>query len=416
MPERWHRKLRAVRSAVRIDASGPVDLADGVRRRRPRRRRRRASRPRSPGRPGGTSRRRTGRPASTPVLAGDEAPRRRGVRRQEGGGDVAQRPEVLGQGPRHRVADRGRSAGATVAHRPITEPAPPAQRVERRRGSRCGCGRPGSPRGRVAAATQRAGPPSRRLRSSAATPSGRRRRGAARARAAARPPATRRVAHHAGAGGHGPLQPRRAALAGVAPRGIGRGPAPRRQRPTEDARRRRRGRPAWRRSARGPSLPGGDGLDHPGREHHALEQRVGGQAVGAVHAGARRLAAGPQAGQRGGAVEVGDDAAGEVVGGGGDRAASRWPGRGRPPRSDGGDGREALVEALEAGGVEPQVVDALLEHAGGHGPADQVARRQLVDEALAVGVAQQRAVAPQRLGQQRPGHRPGGAARWGGTA
>ena len=40
----------------------------------------------------------------------------------------------------------------------------------------------------------------------------------------------------------------------------------------------------------------------------------------------------------------------------------------------------------------------------GHGPADHVAGRQLVDEALAVGVAEQRAVAAQRLGQQRAGH------------
>ena len=31
-----------------------------------------------------------------------------------------------------------------------------------------------------------------------------------------------------------------------------------------------------------------DGLDHPGAEHHALEQRVRRQPVGAVHAGARR--------------------------------------------------------------------------------------------------------------------------------
>ena len=50
------------------------------------------------------------------------------------------------------------------------------------------------------------------------------------------------------------------------------------------------------------------------------------------------------------------------------------------------------------------MLDAELEHAGVDGPADLVARQQLVDEALAVRVAQQRAVAPQRLGQQRPRH------------
>ena len=56
------------------------------------------------------------------------------------------------------------------------------------------------------------------------------------------------------------------------------------------------------------------------------------------------------------------------------------------------------------GGVEPQVPHALRRHAVGHGPAHDVARGELVDEPLALGVAQQRPVAPQRLGQQGPGH------------
>ena len=46
-------------------------------------------------------------------------------------------------------------------------------------------------------------------------------------------------------------------------------------------------------------------------------------------------------------------------------------------------------------------------HPVGHGPADDVARRQLVDEALALGVAQQRPVAAQGLGQQAAGAWPG---------
>ena len=50
------------------------------------------------------------------------------------------------------------------------------------------------------------------------------------------------------------------------------------------------------------------------------------------------------------------------------------------------------------------MVDPLLGHARRHGPADHVARGQLVDEALAVAVTQQRAVAAQGLGEQRPGH------------
>ncbi len=51
------------------------------------------------------------------------------------------------------------------------------------------------------------------------------------------------------------------------------------------------------------------------------------------------------------------------------------------------------------------MVDALVGQHGHDGPADLVPRQQLVDEALAVAVAQQRAVPPQRLGQQRPRHR-----------
>jgi hypothetical protein len=50
------------------------------------------------------------------------------------------------------------------------------------------------------------------------------------------------------------------------------------------------------------------------------------------------------------------------------------------------------------------MVRALLGHAGGHGAAHHVAGGQLVDELLTRPVAQQRAVAAQRLGQQRPGH------------
>ena len=39
-----------------------------------------------------------------------------------------------------------------------------------------------------------------------------------------------------------------------------------------------------------------DGFDDAGPEDHSLEQGVGGEAVGAVDAGAGRLPAGPQAG------------------------------------------------------------------------------------------------------------------------
>ena len=49
--------------------------------------------------------------------------------------------------------------------------------------------------------------------------------------------------------------------------------------------------------------------------------------------------------------------------------------------------------------------DVVACHLGGHRAAHDVARRELVDEPLARGVAQQRPVAPERLGEQRPRHR-----------
>ena len=70
-------------------------------------------------------------------------------------------------------------------------------------------------------------------------------------------------------------------------------------------------------------------------------------------------------GQRRRAVEVGHDPAALVVRGRRDR---KPVGRGvevdGPHR--GRDRREALVEVVEARGVEPQVVDVLLEHPGSH--------------------------------------------------
>ena len=60
---------------------------------------------------------------------------------------------------------------------------------------------------------------------------------------------------------------------------------------------------------------------------------------------------------------------------------------------------------VERGGVQPGVVDAQLEAPRGDGPGHLVPGQELVDEPLAVGVADQRPVAAQRLRQQRPGHR-----------
>ncbi len=106
-----------------------------------------------------------------------------------------------------------------------------------------------------------------------------------------------------------------------------------------------------------------------------------------MHTGAGHLAGGPEPRQRGGAVEVGEDAADAVV----SRRGDRQPVEGGVEAGGGQvgcDRREAGSERLEAGGVEPEVVDALGQHSGGHGPGHHIAGFQLVDEALAGGVAQ----------------------------
>ena len=54
-------------------------------------------------------------------------------------------------------------------------------------------------------------------------------------------------------------------------------------------------------------------------------------------------------------------------------------------------------------GVQPEVVDVLLDHRGGHGPRDLVPGQQLVDEPVAA-VPEQRAVTPEGLGEQGPRH------------
>ena len=134
------------------------------------------------------------------------------------------------------------------------------------------------------------------------------------------------AAHDAGPAGHGPLQ-RVAQLGHVdaAAEPIRR-PAPRPAAAGGSHARCTRCRRAGSRAEHGPQGaarlgPGGarrDALGQAGAEDHPLEQRVGGQPVGPVHAGAGHLAHRPQPGQRRGAPQVGDHAAGEVVGGRGD--------------------------------------------------------------------------------------------------
>ena len=57
------------------------------------------------------------------------------------------------------------------------------------------------------------------------------------------------------------------------------------------------------------------------RDDHGLEQRIAGEAIGAVQAGAADLADGVQPAQGGGAIHIRADAAALVVGGRDDRDA-----------------------------------------------------------------------------------------------
>ena len=143
-------------------------------------------------------------------------------------------------------------------------------------------------------------------------------------------------------------------------------------------------------------------------EHEALEQRVRGEPVGAVHAGAGDFAGGVEAGHGGAAPDVCDHTADEVVRHGSDRdevAAQVELVLGQ----QGGHSRETLTQHV---GVEPRRIEvdvrrALARHLGEHAAHHDVARRELgfgVDrghETLAGGVAQQSAFAAQRFGHER---------------
>ena len=337
------------------------------------------------------------------------APGRRATRAtwRSGGSRAAVRSpsgrEVLGQGARR--PPRAASPGAW----------PRKRRSGRRRGrrrSRVGAGvaPPALLPAPMAAAASSAAPTVARLRTSHAV-EGQPGRRTARASTASRRSAARRVR------GHRPLQPAptwswRARSLDATP-WLGSPSSGRPACTTSSTRGSSSG--AHRAGARRPVLAPADGLDDPGGEHHALEQRVRRQPVGAVHARARDLARGPESGQRRGAVEVGDARRPTGSAPPGRSAASRWRGRGRrrPARRRWwGTGRRSARGRWR----RATVVDALVEHAGGDGPGHHVAGQQLVDEALA---ARRRAAA--RRGRAAPrtaaaAASPGGAARSGGTA
>ena len=131
----------------------------------------------------------------------------------------------------------------------------------------------------------------------------------------------------------------------------------------------------------GAVLPGIDRLDRAGREHEPFEQRVRREPVGAVHAGAGGLAAGPEAGQRGGAVEVGADATREVVRGGGD-GQPVVRGIEADARHASPDRREAGREVVDPGGVEPEVVEVALDEPAADRLGDDVAWREVGERVL----------------------------------
>ena len=158
-----------------------------------------------------------------------------------------------------------------------------------------------------------------------------------------------------------------------------------------------------------------DGLDDPRREHHAVEQRVRRQPVGAVHAVAGRLARGPEARQRRWHRRGRRRRHRRSSARPGRSAASRGPGRARPSR------RAAAMVGNRSSKRSSPVASSHRWSTPCSSMRAVIARltpsrgQQLVDEALALGVAQQRAVARGAPRTAAAGAWPGGAAPSGGT-
>ncbi len=143
------------------------------------------------------------------------------------------------------------------------------------------------------------------------------------------------------------------------------------------------------------------------REDQALEEGVGRQPVGAVHARAGDLAARVEPRHRRPAAQVRTHAAGGVVGGrrDGDEVGDRVDAVGAAGREDRGEAPGPLLGA-EVAGVEVHVLGAELVHAPHDALGDDVARRELGQlvradhEAVAVGVHEVGALAAHRLRDQ----------------
>ena len=134
------------------------------------------------------------------------------------------------------------------------------------------------------------------------------------------------------------------------------------------------------------------------REDEALAERVGGEPVGAVQAGARALADRVQARDRRARVQVGRRSR---------PSCSARPARPGPARAPGRDRRRAgrsRRSGSSAGSIarmsrpterSPELLELGLDR-----PRDLIARCELVDEALAGGVEERRALAADRLGDE----------------
>ena len=174
--------------------------------------------------------------------------------------------------------------------------------------------------------------------------------------------------------------------------------------------------------ALGAVLARDDRVDRAGREHQAVEQRVRREPVRAVHAGARGLAAGPEPGQRGRAVEIGarhrrTGSARRARPGSQSRAGSRPTACAEPPdRREAGPGSRGSPSRRATGGRAP------VDEPAGDRARDDVARREVAERVL---VGHERDARARRAGPRpRPGAprrgaagaSTGDAARSGGTA
>ena len=153
-----------------------------------------------------------------------------------------------------------------------------------------------------------------------------------------------------------------------------------------------------------------NGLSGGAGEHHAFEQRVAGQAVGAMQAGAGHLAHGVQTGQVGAARQVGQHAAAGEVGGGhhGDRLLGDVDAQRRAVREDVGEvllqKRGALVRDVQVYAVQAVFLHLEVDGAGHHVARGQFGARVVVEhEARAAGRGGQQqsaAFAPHRLADE----------------